>query len=112
MIQALYQALHISVSWERVSEIQSTKEFCNILQTQSQNPKAFSGSMPKALTSLRLVLTATMCLAVASAPSSAVSHVLHSKGCHEKTKGKEKTAPFGINLMRSEVLYPTAQVVS
>ncbi len=28
MIQALYQALQISVSWERVSEIQSTKENC------------------------------------------------------------------------------------
>ncbi len=26
MIQALYQALQISVSWERVSEIQSIKE--------------------------------------------------------------------------------------
>lgn len=38
--------------------------------------------MPKALTSFRLVLTATMCLAVASAPNSAVSHVLQGHGAH------------------------------
>ena len=36
------------------------------------------GSMPNSSTSLRLVLTATMCLATASWPSSAVSQVLHS----------------------------------
>ena len=35
-----------------------------------------SGSMPNSLTSLRLVDTATMCLATASWPSSAVSQVL------------------------------------
>ncbi len=32
MIQAFYQALQTSVSWERVSEIQSTKETLTLQQ--------------------------------------------------------------------------------
>ncbi len=36
MIQALYQALQISVSWERVSEIQSIKETAPL--TLSEQP--------------------------------------------------------------------------
>ena len=42
--------------------------------TQSQKPKAFSGSMPNSFTSLRLVDTATMCFSTAPSPSCAVSH--------------------------------------
>jgi hypothetical protein len=36
--------------------------------TQSQNPNAFSGSIPNSLTSFRLVETATMCFATESGP--------------------------------------------
>ena len=42
--------------------------------TQSQNANALSGSMPNSETSLRLVETATMCLATASLPSAAMIH--------------------------------------
>ena len=34
----------------------------------------------------------------------------HSSEKRKEKKGKEKTAPFGINLMRSQVLYRAAQV--
>lgn len=52
--------------------------------TQSQNAKAFFGSMPNSLTSFRLVDTATMCFATAAGPSSAVNHVLHATDCTSK----------------------------
>jgi len=41
--------------------------------TQSQNPKAFSGSMPNAATLSRAVETATKCLATAAARATSVS---------------------------------------
>ena len=38
MIQALYQALQISVSWERVSEIQSIKEALYVMFSTDLKP--------------------------------------------------------------------------
>ena len=53
---------------------------CSYTHTLTQSAygrsKPTCGSMPNSSTSLRFVDTATMCLATASWPSSAVSHVL------------------------------------
>lgn len=56
--------------------------------TQSQKAKALLGSMPNSDTSFKLVLTATMCLATESGPSTDVSQVLHNRKIN-KSKRRE-----------------------
>ncbi len=53
----------------------------------------------------------TLCLVAASFCSISVCmHAQAANGIEKKTKRKEKTAPVGVNVMKSQVLYRAAQV--
>src|SRR5665647_3861834 len=65
--------------------------------TQSQNPKAFSGSMPKAATLARAVETATKWRETASCRASSVSSIAPDATRPPQSHARAKVAAFGID---------------